>query len=158
MQLAALATFKKTAVQLARPLAAPGSDLTLIENKSGLQCRGGCDDGSGDTIIIKLVAESSVIECIVKMTTIPTVTVQVAPPWSEEGDMFTISYSLTVPRVVLHVAARSLAIVYVSLLVADYDLSDEDILLDSQFSFILESTPKLYLRIIFDNSTKLPAL
>ena len=63
------------------------------------------------------------------MSKIDKVTVQVALKEGTNAQQFTFSRSWTVPRVVMHLAAGQRALLNVRFLVADADITGEDLLL-----------------------------
>ena len=86
-----------------------------------IACSGRCDDGSDETLISPRVAETAVLKGIGRLNKIDKVVVQVALKECDTAQQFSLSRSSTVPRVVMDLAARQLALLNVKFLVADAD-------------------------------------
>lgn len=107
----------------------PGCEIVLKDDTASHNCHGRCDDGSDESLVSPRVAEAATIKGIGKMRKIEPVIVQVALRKGENAETFTFSRQWTVPRLVLQLSAGPLALLNVTMLVADAELADEDILI-----------------------------
>lgn len=107
----------------------PGCDILLKDDSASLNCHGRCDDGSDESLASPKIAEAATIKGIGKMRKITPISVQVALRKGENAETFTFSREWTVPRLVLQLSAGPLALLNVTMLVADAELADEDILI-----------------------------
>lgn len=99
---------------------------------NGKVCQDGLartDDGSDDSIASPGLAQAAVMKGIGSFEPIEPVQIQVALKEGEEADVFTFSRTWLVPRLVLELSSGRLALRNVSFLVADKDLSCEDLLI-----------------------------
>lgn len=122
----------KTARRLHQPISAHTSPSCPVEVFDGPACHTGvgrCDDGSDETIASPSMAQAAVLKGIGRMTSIAPVRIQVALRDSGEPAAFTFSRVWTVPRLVLKLSAGHMALLNVSLMVADDETACEDILL-----------------------------
>ena len=105
--------------------------ITVFDGQVSVSISGRCDDGSDDSIVSARVAEQAAIKGIGKISTIEPVRLQVALKTgkNDKAQTFRFSRSGMVPRTVLHLSAGQLALINVSFLIADDDLTCEDLLI-----------------------------
>jgi transposase InsO family protein len=109
--------------------ASPSCQVTVADGKATFNGTGRCDDGSDDSIVSRKLAEAAVLRGVGKFTPITAVRLSVALKSGDEAEQFSFSRTWTVPRLVLHLAAGQLALLNVTFLVADDELSCEDLLI-----------------------------
>lgn len=86
---------------------------------------GRCGDGSANSVVSPRLAEATSLKGSGKITAI---TLTVALHFETEAQQFSFSRSWTVPRTVLHLSNRELALVTIAFFVAEDDLACEDLL------------------------------
>lgn len=94
-----------------------------------MTAHGRTDDGSDESIVSPKFAEQALLNGIGKLTKIDQVTLQVALKDGESAQEFSSSRTWTPPCTVLCLAAGPLALVNVTFLVANADLSAEELLI-----------------------------
>lgn len=86
------------------------------------------DDGSDKYIVSEKLAEGAVLTGIGRMANIDQVAIQVARKYGDAAQSFTFSRVWTLPRTILKLCPVPLALVNVSFLVVDADITAEDLL------------------------------
>lgn len=119
----------KIAARISNQQGTAACQITLKDDSATLPCVGRCDDGADESIVSPQLAESAVLSGIGKMKKIKPVTVQAALKESREAQTFTLSREWTVPRLLLHLSVGPLALLNISLLVADAELAENDLLI-----------------------------
>ena len=144
-----------TAGRLCRPrkiqkdnLGKPSCPMILSDGLASLERHGICDDGSDDTIVSPKLAETAVLKGIGKLKAITPITLSVALKSQTEAETFSFSRSWTVPRTVLQLSSGQLALTNVTFLVADNELTCEDILIGNPLLKHL----KIYMRTLLEEN------
>lgn len=104
-------------------------DVTVADVLTSLETIGRSDDGSDDSVVSPKLAEAAVGQGIGRMKKIDPAKLQVALRKEDKPGVFSFSRTWTAPRVILHLSAGQLALVNMSFLVADDDLSCESMLI-----------------------------
>ena len=120
---------KMSTAKDAPDLDTPSCKVTVSDGAVSLSTIGRCDDGSDDSLVSRKVAEAAVLQGIGRMKAIEPVTLSVALKAGETAQRFSFSRSWTPPRTVLHLSSGQLALVNVTYLVADGELTCEDLLI-----------------------------
>lgn len=123
---------KKVAGRLkppARSFCSSSFAVKISDGTESVTASGRADDGSDESIVSPKVAENAVLNGIGKFKKIPPISLQVALKDGDDPQKFTFSRTWTPPRTVLLLSAGPLALVNVTFLVADADLSVEDLLI-----------------------------
>lgn len=100
--------------------------VILADGKTTITATGRCDDGSDDTIISPKMAERAAIAGIGKISSIVPVTLQAALMDGEAAQTFKFYRTWSCSRVVLQLGVGKFALLNVTFLVADGNLSTGD--------------------------------
>lgn len=106
----------------------PSCPIVVSDGTTSLNGTGRCDDGSDDSIASPTIAQDAVLKGIGRLEAITPVAIQVALTASDKPESFTFSRVWKVPRLVMELSAGRLALNNISFLVADANLSCEDVL------------------------------
>jgi len=107
----------------------PRVTIDLESGISSTTITGQCDDGSDDSLASPDVANNAVLNGIGSFKKIQPVKFEVALTRDKQPQEFTFSKVWTVPRTVLHLSSGKLAVLNISFLVADDDLTAGGILI-----------------------------
>ena len=107
----------------------PSCPITVSDGQAAIKAIGRCDDGRDEIIVSPSLAERAAVRGVGKITAITPVRLSVALKAGQDPETFSFSRSWTSPRTVLHLSSGQLALSKVTFLVADDDLSCEDLLL-----------------------------
>jgi len=111
------------------PENSPTVPMTVEDGKSSVSVVGQCDDGSDDSLVSPHIANKAVLDGIGSFKKIDPVSFQVALTKEKEPIEFTFSKVWMVPRTVLHLSSGKLAVLNISFLVADDDLTSGGLLI-----------------------------
>lgn len=103
--------------------------VRLADGSVSVMETGRCDDGSDATIVSPKIAEMAVVKGVGMIYGIKPVKLQVALKDGDQAQEFTCVRPWKRPRVVLQLAAGKLALLNVTFLVTDGDLSSDDLLI-----------------------------
>lgn len=103
--------------------------ITILDGRKHIQAVGCCDDGSDTSLVSPQLGEEAAQKGIGKLSSISTTTLSVALKSDKTPQTFTFSKAWTTPRTILHLTSGQMALIDVRFLVADYDLTCEDLLI-----------------------------
>ena len=119
---------KEYKVSTADPLN-PAFTADVSDGCVSLSATGRCDDGSDDSLVSPHLAEKAAISGIGKIKGIRPVKIQVALRKDDKAQSFRFYRIWTVPRTVLQLASGQLALANLSFLVADDQMTCEDLII-----------------------------
>lgn len=103
--------------------------VTFHDGDESLSVTGRADDGSDESIVSAEAVERAVLNGVGKIRKIKPVTLQVALKSETKAQSFTFSRTWTPPRTILKLSAGPLALLNVRYLVAESNLTAEDVLI-----------------------------
>lgn len=119
---------KERKVATADPLN-PAFTAEVSDGCVSLPAAGRCDDGSDDSLVSPHLAEKAAISGIGKIKGIKPVEIQVDLRKGDEAQSFRFSRTWTVPRTILQLASGELALANLSFLVADDQMTCEELII-----------------------------